>query len=121
MLINSIEWIDKEIGEAEVLISDKDFCIKCFSQPFDKDIGTSLIDPIYCMNVENIKISYETISHVEKKENYFAYSICAKLIDKTNKIALLGSIQLCLEDSFLPADIQEGNFIEFDVSRLDIY
>ena len=54
MFIKSIEWIDKESQEAEVLVSDSSFSVTCFSHPFNKRLGERLVDPIHCLDVENV-------------------------------------------------------------------
>lgn len=121
MFVKSINWIDEEALEAVVTVSDNYIDILCFSHPFKKSIGETLIDPIYCFDAENVILSHEEITSANKNNSTFGYSIRGKLISKENKLVLLGNIKLCLEDAYIPDSILEGCFIEFDVSRFDLY
>lgn len=121
MFIKSINWIDEEALEAEVTVSDNYIDILCFSHPFKKNIGETLTDSIYCFDVENVILSDKEITCANKNNNTFEYSIRGKLINKENKIVLLGNIKLCLEDAYIPDSIPEHCFIEFNVSRFDLY
>jgi hypothetical protein len=121
MYIESIKWLDEAIREAEVTVSDGHMSIVCFSHPLSKKINVNLTEPVYCLNPENIVTSIGQAGFAKKYDNAFGYLICGKLIDKHNRIVLLGNIMLCLEDAYLPTDILENSFIEFSVSRLTIY
>lgn len=121
MFIKSVNWIDKDAQEAEVIVSDGEIDILCFSQPFKKYIGDSLLDPIYCFDTTDIMITDEHNSFTIRDGNTFRYSLCGKLIDKNKKKVILGGLTLCLEDAYLPGDILQKSFIKFSVSRLDLY
>ena len=121
MFIESISWIDEESQEAEVIVSDGHISVLCFSHPFNKNVGDSLTEPIYCLDAENIIIANERVYNAKKGDSAFGYSICGKLIEKNSNTILLGNIELCLEDAYMPTDIPEGSFVEFDVTRLSLY
>lgn len=121
MFIKSINWIDEEALEAEVTVSDNNIDILCFSHPFKKNIGEILIDPIYCFDVENVILSDKEITCASKNNSTFGYSVRGRLINKESKLVLLGNIKLCLEDTYISDSIPEYCFIEFDVSRFDLY
>ena len=120
MIVTSIEWIDKSIKEAEVTVSDGKFSVICFSHPFNKTVNSTLSEPIYCLDIEGLMITDNEIFSANRTDVY-GYSICGKLIDKDNKIVLLGDIRLCLDNAHIPGDILSGSFVEFSVSRLSIY
>lgn len=121
MFIKSINWINEEALEAEVTVSDNHIDILCFSHPFKKNIGETLTDPIYCLDVGNVILSDEEITCANRNNSTFGYLIRGKLINKESKLVLLGNIELCLEDAYIPDSIPEHCFIEFDVSRFDLY
>lgn len=121
MFVKSINWIDEDSQEAEVIVSDGCIEVLCFSHPFKKEINSVLEDPIYCFNTENVILAQEQSVSVYKSNNHFAYSLRGKLVDKKNKLVYLGNITLCLEDAYISNDILESSYIEFDVSRLDLY
>ena len=121
MYIKSVRWIDKEAKEAEVVISDNNYELLCFSHPFTKNVGEKLEEPISCLNVEDVFKAFKEEVYVVKYENYFSYSIRGLLYNKKDKIVLVGDIKLSLEDEYIPNDLREGEYIEFKVSRLDLY
>lgn len=123
MYIKSIFWLDRESREAEVTVSDGHVSLLCFSHPCNKDINDNLSEPIHCLDAKNIVLALNNEAEgYEKDENdYFASSICGKLIDKKNQIVLLGAIKLCLDNADMPGDILEGSYISFRASRLDVF
>ena len=56
---------------------------------------------------------------VEKTEDYFAYNITGKLIDRKKGIVQLGSMFFTV-GGHMPGDINDGEFISFHCGRLDI-
>ncbi len=121
MFIKSINWIDKNSQEADVVVSDNTYDLICFSYPFFKSAGEKLTEPLYCYGVENIVISDEKDFDIKKGDSFYNYFIRGKLINKFDKIVQLNNINLCLDDAYVPNDIDEGRFIEFDVARLNIF
>jgi hypothetical protein len=122
MFIKSIDGIDKETKEAEVIVSDGFIDILCFSHPLkDNNVNDILTEPIHCFDVEDVVIAKGQISYANKCNTYFGYSICGKFINKENNLVLVGNIKVCLNKAYVPNDRPEGSFIEFDVSRLDLY
>ena len=121
MFIKDIKWIDSDIQEAEIVVSDGEFNILCFSCPCKKNIGETLMESIYCFNVENVEIVNQETVYAQKKDNAFDYTICGELVDKNNKIVRLGGISLSLEDAYIPDCISVNNLIKFDVARLDLF
>ena len=121
MYVKTINWIDKNFQEAEVIVSDGCTDLLCFSCPFNKTVNEELKEPIRCFNVNNVFLAQQLAVHVCKNTSFFGYSICGKLVDRKNKIVILGDIELSLEDAYIPYDIPENSYIEFEVSRLDLY
>lgn len=121
MFLKSINWIDKDAQEAEIIVSDGKVDILCFSHPFKKNLGDNLTEPIYCLDANGIVVSEKSEPVATRVGSSYSYSVCAKLIDIPGKQVLLGGINLCLEDAHFPADIIENNYIRFSVSRFDLY
>jgi len=121
MFIKSVEWLDKEAQEAEIIVSDGEFEILCFSHPFTKNINDKLSDPIFCIDATDIMISDESRLLVNRDGNSYRYFVRGKLSDKNKKIVKLGGLILCIEDSYFPVDILENSIVEFSVSRFNLY
>jgi len=121
MFIKSVEWIDKDSQEAEIIVSDGEFDILCFSHPFTKNINDKLSEPIFCFDATDIMITDESQLLANRDGNSYRYFVRGKLFDKSKKIVKLGELTLCIEDSYVPTDILENSFIEFSVSRFNLY
>lgn len=121
MKISKIEWISEGIKEAVVEVTDGKFSVKCFSQPLNYPLDSEINDPLYCYDVNYIVKSYENTYKVEKLSSYFAYNFIGKLVDKNNNRVKVGEIFLELDLTSLPGDINEGDYIQFECSRLDLY
>lgn len=121
MFVKSINWIDEDSQEAEIIVSDGCIEVICFSHPLKKGINSVLEDSIHCFDAENVVLAQEQSVYVNKSNNHFAYSLRGKLVDKKNKLVHLGDIILCLEDAYISNGIPESSYVEFDVSRLDLY
>ncbi|MDR0587902.1 MAG: hypothetical protein LBG61_02855 [Burkholderiales bacterium] len=121
MFVKAINWIDKDAQEAELIVSDGNIELLCFSQPCNKKVNESIDSLIYCFDAEDIQKSDERIAYTNKDDSYFGYSMCCNLLDLKDKIVQIGEIKLCLEGEEFPGDLVEGDYVKFNVSRLDVY
>lgn len=111
--IENVNWLSKTAQEAEVCLSDGDFQIVCFSQPFYHEVKL----PLYAINTNNIVCSSERKCLVEKKGESFEYKFSGKIIDKEH--IKIGGFIIRL-DVPLPKDIEEG-YVSFECERVDIW
>jgi hypothetical protein len=118
--IKKIDWLSQEALEAEVVVTDGEFEITCFAQPFNYQVGSELNDPILCYNVTNVLKLDREVYTIEKHGEYFAYSLAGKLVDKQLETVMVGKLLLELDNNILPGDINEGEFLSFSCQRLDI-
>ena len=71
MHIEEINWLD--IGEEEAVlkvVSDAD-CLICFSCPCSYNVGDVLVEPLECLDTENIILCERTENIIEKMEGEF--------------------------------------------------
>jgi len=66
------------------------------------------------------KSDKEVYSIEKLDDEYFAYNLSGKLIDKKLEKIMIGKLLLELESIELPGDISDGDFISFRCQRLDI-
>jgi hypothetical protein len=119
--ITKVEWIDESGKEADVTISDGTYSVVCFSCPFTLRENDTFVDKIYCLDAENIVKSLEDEPIIVKKDGFYEYLLRGKLEDKEYKIVRIGELQIDISEIDIPGDICNGDIIEFNVSRLDIY
>lgn len=119
IIVEKINWIDKDSGEADVLLSDGVFTINCFCSDCNLLEGNKFLGNLYGFNIENIfKIDKETYKIQRKYDSYF---IKGKLIDAENGILQIGELKIDLTDGHIPKDIVENDYLEVCISRIDIY
>ena len=111
--IENVNWLSKTAQEAEVCLSDGDFQIVYFSQPFYHEVKL----PLYAINTNNIVCSSDRKYSVEKKGESFEYKFSGKILDKEH--IKIGEFIIQL-DVPLPKDIEEG-YISFECERVDIW
>ena len=105
-------------GDYEVVIANEYVEILCnsLSKPIADDVRT-----LYCFMSNNILFSnVNSFELLKDKMGYFSYKIYAKIKDISNKIVEFYDLTLIL-DCPIPRDLENGQFIEFYVLRLDIY
>ncbi|KRQ88047.1 hypothetical protein ABG79_00214 [Caloramator mitchellensis] len=119
--ISKVKWLSESALEAEVTVSDGTYDLKCFSQPFKKEQGRILNEPIYCFNNKNVVKSLENKYVVEKLSESFAYKLTGKFTNKHDCLVQLGEIIIQLEQGVIPNDIEVGEYINFYCQRLDLY
>ena len=119
MKVKQINWIDKESKEAEVLLSNGIYDLICFAHPFLNSIGEKLT---------SILVSFEDKIFVSQKKNFliekngsdnFSYFIRGKVIDAKNNIVEIGDIKIELTE--LPSDLDNNDFVEGVIERIDLY
>jgi len=57
---------------------------------------------------------------IQERNESFEYFIIAKIIDKTRNIAQVGEFLINIGGG-IPNDLENGEFVEFRVRRIDIY
>ena len=119
IFVKKIEWIDIDTKEADVTLSDNQYELVCFSDEFFGKIGGKFDDMLYAIVDGDVYKSEDNLFLV-KHLNNFEYFIIAKIFDKTRNIAQVGE---CLINTGggIPNDLENGEFVEFRVRRIDIY
>ena len=75
MFIKLVEWINEDIREAEVTVSDGFYNIVCFSHPFNKGINDTISEPLNCIEVKNVVTSKRQILYANKDSTSFEYCL----------------------------------------------
>ena len=120
MYIKNIQWINEQIKEAEVTVSDGVYSIVCFSCPCKYSVGEVINDNIDVLDINNIKLSKTNEYKVTKINESFLYKIDGMLSDDRCTV-IIGKLTVNIESEKIPNDIIGGSFIEADIDRFDIY
>lgn len=118
--IKKINWLSKEIKEAEVYICDGKYSIVVFSHPFDRKTGEIISELLYTLNADNIKISVIKEFCILRVSNSFSYNIVGIINNMDENHIKVGSFIIEL-DVNLPNDLRKGDFISFTCDRIDLY
>lgn len=119
--VQNIKWISKEAQEAEVIITDGKYNICCFSQPFNGVIGDYLTEALHAYNLSEISQLEQHNTKIIKLSGTFNYLVEGKIIDKKLQLIKIGGITIDISDSYLPNDINEGDYISFECERIDLW
>lgn len=110
---------DKKGKEAEVIVSDGAYEMLCYAYPTDAiEIGMYVSGLSACL-CDNISRAAEQHCAVSKPAPYFAYSLTGRVFSKQDRIVQVGGLKIEL-DAHLPNDISDGEYVSFDVLRLDL-
>ena len=120
MYIKEIHWIDKQIKEAEVTISDGIYTIVCFSCPCEYKIGETLNDNINVLDIDNIVLSKSNDYQVIAMNKPFDYKVKG-MLSRDRDTLIVGGLTINVDSEEIPKDISGESFIEARVYRFDIY
>ncbi len=120
MKIKNIKWICIDSAEADVVITDGEYDIICFSHPCNYSVGMIVNEELSTLNAKNVmrhdRKEYIVNQSLNGNSNYFV----GQLINKSDKIVSIGDFQIEI-DSYIPNDINDGEYIQFSCSRVDLY
>ncbi|MBF0786848.1 MULTISPECIES: hypothetical protein [unclassified Streptococcus] len=117
--IKEIIWISKEIGEADVIVTDGNYEIMCFSHPFYQEKGEEINGILSVFEHSNLMRSQKTeyvVNHMGNGKYFFV----ARLIDGIKGIVQIGKIQIH-DIEGIPEEIKRGEYIQFITSRVDLW
>ena len=116
MFIRKIIDYDKDVGEADILVTDGQYEIICYVQLFENKNKHFSLFSFLTKDVKRIeKMEYKVTKGIK---GYYSYEIQGKIIDVEKRIMRVGDIFITLED-VIPKDIKNNDYIEFSVERID--
>lgn len=120
MKVKRLNWNGKKSSDADAIITDGEYECLAFCYPCNIFEGQELIQPLGCFMTRDIMVSHESKTFLRKdKDNYFGYSGVGQLIDKKGSLIKLGGFRMEL-DGCIPTDLENGEFVEFKCSRIDV-
>ena len=117
---------------AEYIVTDglNNLICMCISVPLPNNLSPQVgmkISMLYAFAYSEIKViklirQEDKKFYIEKDKAYFAYRLYGKIIDIKKALVRVYDFIISLEyqfDNGFPSDYSEGDFISFDVDRLD--
>ena len=93
--------------------------ILCYAYPTDTvRIGTA-VGGLSGFSCENVVRTVRQHCAVSKLPSYFAYHMTGKVLSKKEGLVCVGGLKIRLDES-IPNDISDGEYVSFEVQRLDL-
>lgn len=116
--MSSIKHWSNQDKEADILVTDGEYQLLCYAQPFSWKECQTEVAALYAFGCENIVKSESCAVNIVKQTNYYAYELSAKVLSKVERTVKLGQLVLHL-DAAIPGDIQNGDYVTFRLQRID--
>lgn len=117
--IARVNWLEKSIGEAEVVLTDGQEQLVCFGHPFLQSEDEWFRGKIYPWVSSEIMVSFEKNYQIKYLGDW-KYFFVGILLDGEEGTVQVGNFKLTgLE--YIPKDIANGMYVEFEALRCDIY
>lgn len=121
MHIEGINWLDIGGEEAVLKVVGDEDCLICFACPCPYNVGDVLVEPLECLDTDNIIICETKDNNIEKMEGEFKYKIRGRLKNMQKGIVEVKGFKLHIDEDKIPKDMSNGIYIQFEVSRIDIW
>ncbi|HEL2041346.1 TPA: hypothetical protein U1B40_000878 [Streptococcus suis] len=119
LIIKDIIWISEEIGEADVVVTDGIYEIRCFSHPFHQRKGEKVSGTLSVFEHSNLKRS-KTTEYISEHLGNGKYFLVARLLDAEEGIVQIGEMQIH-DIEGIPEEIEKGEYIQFVAPRVDLW
>ena len=121
MYIKKIFKSYEDYPEADVLVSDGEFELLCYALFYDNKEGDTNFTLSPLMGESDIMTCDREYKIQKLDDGYYAYKLQGKLIalEKDNGIVQIGSL-IIHDVGWIPRDIKVGEFVEFEVMRIDL-
>ncbi|MGG6463277.1 hypothetical protein [Solilutibacter silvestris] len=121
MRISNIHWLSQVAFEAEVEVTDGEFFCVAFSQPCSVGVGDELTELLHVFGIKEVMLSEQSqvgISSVTV--DGLGRKVVARVDDKSRQILAVGAIAMVV-DEYLPGGFEDGDLIEFECARIDLW
>lgn len=119
MRVREIVHFDKKGREAEAVVSDGAYEVLCHAFPIDTVRIGMAVSGLSGFSCGNIVRAAQQRCAVSKLPSYFAYHMTGKVLSKKEGIVCVGGLKISL-DEYMPNDISDGEYVSFEVMRLDL-
>lgn len=121
MYVKKIEWLDKISKEAIVEVVEGTERLFCFSCPCPYKQNDLLHEPLECLDTRHITLCFTEEYDIKKLEGAFCYKLKGQIKDKNRGLIDVHNFTLHIDQQEIPNDIENGMFLEFTTSRIDLW
>lgn len=121
MKVTNVYWLSKAASEAVVEISDGEVSCIAFSQPCEVCIGDDVAEPLHVFGITRVMLSDLAAVEIKKvADDGLRQKVVARLVDVSKQLLAAGEINLVV-DEYLPGGLQDGDMVEFECARIDLW
>jgi hypothetical protein len=121
MQVKSINWLSVSAAEAEVEITDGVFTCTAFACPCGVKINDEICEPLHIFEIRNAMLSRESETGIWNINKLgLGRRVVAELTNSSSNLLRVGDIKLFV-DGHLPGGIQNGDIVEFECARIDLW
>ncbi|WP_038181721.1 hypothetical protein [Vibrio rhizosphaerae] len=121
MKIEKINWISEIAQEAEVFLTDGEYKCMAFCQPCNYDVGMSISTALHSFMTKNIMLSYSENCLLKQIDSErFPHKCTAIVKNVSSSLVSVGKFVIEL-DSIIPAGVNDGDIIDFECARIDLW
>ncbi len=121
MYIEEVEWLDVSIKEAILKVANNSQSLICFSCPCSYSVGDVLMEPLECIDTDDVMICENMDNCIEKMKGIFQYKLKGKLIDVQQGIIDVCGFHMHIDKDRIPGDLSNEGYVQFITSRIDIW
>ena len=120
MIVHSLNWLSESAKEAELVVTDEKHSLVVFSQPCSVAKGDKITERLHVFMPSNLMLSDATVEKIEKGISPLASFIIAKMVNTPQGLCAVGGIEFEIEEH-IPGGIQDGDIIQFNCARVDLW
>lgn len=121
MHVNNIKWLSVPAAEAEVEITDGAFTCIAFSCPCVVTVDDKLSEPLHVFDIRNAVLSDNVAPGIwNLTDDGLGRKVIAEITNVSKQLLKVGGIVLVVEE-YLPGGLEQGNLIEFECARIDLW
>lgn len=121
MLVQDVFWISNLSKEAEVTVTDGFLKCTAFCYPCNFQVGDSINEPLHVFDIKDIVLSDQQDVGVWKvDESGFRQHVIGYVENAAEQLLTVGEI-IMVVDGYLPGWIKDGDLVDFECARIDLW
>jgi hypothetical protein len=119
MIVEKIEIMDYDTREYLVVITDGTYRLNCFSHYNQLDVDELDGYALMAIELENVMKADNQECFMIQEEGVFKCKVQG-ILDNGKSQLLIGAISIDISACHIPKDLNEGDYVAAEISRVDI-